>query len=509
MAYVAPQSIIKVLSGVPLVNNYQHTLWFDSAAAQQSYFNGLVKYTFNNQTYQRVERGKIRLQASADAIYNCNYLMFQNPGYGPKWFYAFIIGVEYINNITTEVTFEIDVMQTYLFDYRLQYCYVEREHSATDNIGDNLVPENVELGEYVSDDFDGTGVLGERAIVIAATFDDQYTDIGGAIYSGLFSGLYFHSFDNNSTGAAQAVEFINGAASAGKADGIVSVFLMAKKMLSTIGGSARNYQITKDKSISSIGGYVPKNKKLFTYPYNFLYVTNLQGNGAAYPYEYFNSSTCGFNVAGDMSPNPSVVLTPRNYKGVDPNFDEKMTLGGYPQLSYNVDTFRQWVAQNASGFAVNALSTAVSYGAAGGAVGGPVGAGLGATAGLITNVASTLSQVYQAAIRPNQAHGGGGSQTMAALALLDFAFMHKHVQPQFARIIDEYFTMFGYATHRVKPPNRTARPQWNYTKTIGCIVTRGGAPSDDLDKICSIYDAGVTFWKNGNNVGNYSLDNSV
>ena len=32
---------------------------------------------------------------------------------------------------------------------------------------------------------------------------------------------------------------------------------------------------------------------------------------------------------------------------------------------------------------------------------------------------------------------------------------------------------------------------------------------DDVRKICSIYDSGITFWKNPSEVGNYSLDNSL
>ena len=47
---------------------------------------------------------------------------------------------------------------------------------------------------------------------------------------------------------------------------------------------------------------------------------------------------------------------------------------------------------------------------------------------------------------------------------------------------------------------------WTYTKTRGCVLV-GDAPADDVRAICNIYDSGITFWKNGNEVGNYSLDN--
>jgi hypothetical protein len=67
--------------------------------------------------------------------------------------------------------------------------------------------------------------------------------------------------------------------------------------------------------------------------------------------------------------------------------------------------------------------------------------------------------------------------------------------------------MYGYAQHIRKVPNRAVRPHWTYTKTIGCCV-KGSVPADDMASICAIYDKGITFWKNGDEVGNYNLPNA-
>ena len=149
---------------------------------------------------------------------------------------------------------------------------------------------------------------------------------------------------------------------------------------------------------------------------------------------------------------------------------------------------------------------AIIGGLAGSAVPG-AGTVAGAGLGILSGVLSTLSTTMHKIIEPPQSHGGVGSTTMASIRLLDFGFMNKHIRSEFARIIDDYFNMFGYATHRVKVPNRTSRPHWNYVKTVGCVAV-GSIPADDMAKIMSIYDRGITFWKNGNEVGNYSLDNS-
>ena len=103
---------------------------------------------FSAQSYQRVNKGTLRLQVTADDIYDYNYLMFRNASYGSKWFYAFINKVNYINDNTSEIEYELDVIQTWLFEAVLEPSYIDREHSATDVIGENLAPEPVKLGEY-------------------------------------------------------------------------------------------------------------------------------------------------------------------------------------------------------------------------------------------------------------------------------------------------------------------------------------------------------------------------
>ena len=71
--------------------------------------------------------------------------------------------------------------------------------------------------------------------------------------------------------------------------------------------------------------------------------------------------------------------------------------------------------------------------------------------------------------------------------------------------------MYGYATNTVDIPNITSRPHWNYIKTINANILPASTtciPSDDLHRIRSVYDHGVTFWHNGDEIGDYSFDNS-
>ena len=155
--YIEPNTNIKLLKNVPLDNSYSNTIYFTDKSSQIAYFSTKVKHNLTNYTYQRVNKGSMRVGLSADKCYECNYLMFQNTSYGSKWFYAFITSVEYVNNEVCEIRFEIDVIQTWFYSCTLKQCFVEREHSETDNVGDNIQPEPVNVGEYVVSDYSQIG----------------------------------------------------------------------------------------------------------------------------------------------------------------------------------------------------------------------------------------------------------------------------------------------------------------------------------------------------------------
>ncbi len=506
--YIQPNSVIKLLTNCPLDDSYDHTLYFISAGSQASYFTGLTKYNFTAQTYQRHTNNTLRVQVLADSVFDCNYLMFQNTAYGNKWFYAFVKEVTYLNNSVSEIEYEIDVMQTWMFDYELEECFVEREHSVTDVIGENLVPEKLETGEYIISDLQNTGILGNTSLVVSATVKDDggtIVDVGGGYY-GRFSGTYYTVFPDTPTGSAECEEFLLSLGS--KSDAVVSVFTIPTALVVSQGSGINVYTVTYNKKYSNIDGYTPKNNKLFTSPYTTLYVTNYQGNGCEYPFEYFNDFNCQFTLSGDMSDGANAVLIPNHYKyDVDiANYDEKMTLSCAVPCAYATDAFKTWLGQNGVSTAFNSVASAGLGIASATLVTNPVGATI-AGASVLANVLGTVAKVYERSLIPNQAKGSSGGATMQVLGVQDFGLMNKHIRSEFAKIIDSYFNMFGYATHKVKIPNIASRPYWNYVK-LGTVVLTGTLPASDSKKIESIYKNGVTFWKSGANVGNYSLDNS-
>lgn len=514
--YIQPNSTIMLLHNVPLDSTYTDAIYFDSATAQYNYFAGLVKRTFNNQTYQRVNKGSLRVQVSADDVYDCNYLMFRNTNYGSKWFYAFIEHVNYINDNTTEIEYTLDVLQTWHFDYTLDQSYIARTHTTSDNIGEHIEPEPVALGEYVMNNYGQEMDLSTPCVIIAVADTEGETSDGNT-YNAIYSGakLYAFGYTDNSGIDAFLSNYIQ------KPDSIINMYMCP---IALIGGAipsgnelpqsliTSTFRITHSGTSEgqSLNGYVPKNNKLYTYPYNFYRVDNSLGNNINIRYEFWSGNT--LEIYGTIGSPVQVVLRPINYKGSGVNTlynAESLTIANYPMCSWNFDAYKAWVAQNSIPTAISYVGSAVNSAAGGFVAGGPVGAALGTIATSISSITNYMSQEYRASIAADLSAGNfNSSNANFSRFVQQFYGGRCSITAQYARRIDDFFTMFGYAIGRVMTPNRTARPHWTYIQTVDCKIT-GSVPVDDMDRIKRVYDSGVTWWRNGSEVGNYSLDNSV
>lgn len=187
--YIQPNTTIKLIKGVPLSNDYTDTLYWPDVGSQTAYFAGLPGLSFGAQTYQRVKNWVMRLQVPADQIYDYNYLMFQNTAHGSKWFYAFITKVEYINEAVSEITYELDVMQTWWGELVRLPSYVERETTIADIPGGNLAPEPVDLGPIICHSMERSGYMDSYSVIMArAEIKFPGTSGGSSSGSGSTSG---------------------------------------------------------------------------------------------------------------------------------------------------------------------------------------------------------------------------------------------------------------------------------------------------------------------------------
>ena len=92
-----------------------------------------------------------------------------------------------------------------------------------------------------------------------------------------------------------------------------------------------------------------------------------------------------------------------------------------------------------------------------------------------------------------------------------FVFKRMRCKDEYLRIIDNYFSMFGYQVNELKVPQISTRRYWNFVK-IGQneIIGTGSIPKSAFDIINKAFRRGITIWHYSLGiVGNYALDNTI
>lgn len=544
--YIPPETNVRILRDVPLDESYEHTVHFGDSdsesgliAAQKRFFDNYLAYDLTSYTYQRVQRGYIRVGIKAELLYNCNYLMYQNTAFGDKWFYAFITGIEYINNEVSEIRFELDVMQTWMFNYKMEKCFVERMTPETDYIGENIIPEPVELGEYVynqsTDEEKYQQLLRDedlKCYVVVAVCDvgEGSAATAGNCYDSVYSGAKLFVYDIINPDQSINVTELNAKIESyrQRPDAIIAIYYVPSMLFNnTIPANhevpfgshshvviQRLPHLTEDTTLDA---YKPRNLKLLSYPYNFYNVVSGTGGAMSLRYEFFKDGVPVLFITGVMCQPVMMIAWPADYKFIEPEgamgpdnvpaqlYDaETVTVKDYPTCSWNVDAYKAWVAQNTVPMALNFAKAAIPA-VTGGILGGmsnltaaassklQAGTAAATGGGLLGTVINTISAGYTASIQADIFKGTMSTGNVrVANNRQHFYGGRMSITYQYARMIDDFLTRFGYAQNRYMIPTKHNRPNWTYLKTTGCTL-HGSIPKDDAVKICKIHDKGCLF----------------
>lgn len=359
--YIQPNSTIKILENIPLNKSYEHTVYYDDKDKQYEAFNKYTKYTLTNYSYQRVSLGTIRLDMKYEDVYMCNYVMFKNTSYEDKWFYAFIIGVDYVNDNVTYLHYDIDVMQTWCYDYNFRGTFVERQHATSDIPYENTQPEGLELGtNYVyqgnSISFPLIGSGADKSFIILATTTSSGSHPSPSVVNGALFSLAVYRCSSESTAIDTVKQFINN----GYEDNIVSIYTVP-----TSAQANQSKNITRPKTLD---GYTPRNKKLYSYPYTFIEMYNNTGENLELKYENFVDDNGNKINSLDYSmkfqclsydiPTPQAKLLPFNYLMTGASLlYNTVTYSQFPTGAFSGDSFKVWLAQNRNsyGASLNAI----------------------------------------------------------------------------------------------------------------------------------------------------------
>ena len=534
MPYIAPNSTVEFFGNLGLNDNYDDSLYFASENAKNAYFTATQKLaTCVAMTYTREQKGFIRVELRIGDIIGASYMRYKNTNFENKWFYAFVKNVEYINNNCTQVNFEIDPLMTWMGTFALNECFIERQHTIHDYIGSNVADEKLDTGDYVCQFSTRTYLLEDYTIVMFTTTNRNVTppSIRPNLIAGIYSGLYmYYPVDQNGNpySVLEAFAGINGYLEyyqgINEIDEVVSIMMLPKHFVqnptdNTMSPITDEIVIEKpyhNFKYSTINGtldtYTPRNKKLFTYPYNYLLVYSTEGQHSEFKYEYFNTvpdeestGSATFDLSGSANIRTEVDLIPKNYRGMPKDYSQRLVMNNFPMCSWNVDSYKAYLAQLEASFGLKSSINLAKIGI-GALTGNPIPLITGNTA-LINDVTNLVVSQHKYPSIPNENRGVQTSDLMVSLGAKDFYFCQMCINKSYAIMIDDYFDQFGYAIREHGVPNMNARPYWTYVKTLGCSV-EGNIPADDAKAIEDIFNNGIRFWKNHTQIGNYSLNNA-
>ena len=560
-----------------------HQLYFTARDKQDQYFTSKIVYAIMDCKYQP-RNGTLRIKKYVEELDNVNYGFYRNTYQGKtKTFYFWILARNLISKNTTELTIQIDVIQTWMWEMDFNPCMIESAHVPDDTLGKHTIPEDFELGPYITiNRYKTSELIGDICYFIAVT-DPDNGNIGGRfgkIYSG-FALRYYAASDSG-----QLTSYIEDLCEAGKADAIAFIFTFPQRMLNEAGLSLNsgdrisgadmlrvlvNYTGVQNYFEFGTDSYTPYNNKTLCYPFRMLVVTTPNGNTITLHLEDFEGSQIQFYLDGILCQNPKFTLTPANYAGKDFAIEDSIELQGYPLCSWNNDNYGNWYANNVNSirstatnatnsYHTNALVAENSYNNAlqnagttaltstisnaAGAInsiaslnaGGLISAGanqintginysqaqrnaandlsnsaLMNTNNYLNTMRSLTASVKDAQVQPNTAKG---DTTVGGLDVSrdtnTFFISIAAIKPEYARIIDMQFQVYGYKLLQTANPSLFFhnRERWNFIKTVNCSI-KGNVPDTDKQAIQEFFNNGFTWWHKEEYMYNYNIKNEI
>lgn len=541
-------SKILLVKNIHIDREYTNVLSYSEAKMLELCQANLVAQA-DNYSFLR-PTGSIMAGFTYSQCLQANYIAFQNTDYSNKWFFAWIDDVIYKGDKNTEITFTVDAWSTWFDKWQKKTCFINRQHTNNDTIGLHTIPENLDVGEVIQEsitedlaygnDFGywvaaaSNWTIKDGSSGAEALESNKGTQFAGiTVYDNTVFGTQLFFFHITELSSFKDLVLLLLRTNVDKhIEDVQNIFILPEvaiepskliqhtaKVISdenTFSFYTMSYDMSPEKfnteidKITFFSDYTPKNNKCFVYPYNYLFVSNNQGSNNIYKYEDFNTEKCVFENQFSIAIGGSGRIVPKNYKGMATNDDEALALGKYPTCAWSSDAFTNWLTQNSVNMAVSLGLTAGAVATTIATVGTTVPALTGAVMSVAGNIGNQIGQFYQASLLPNINGGQANGDVIWACNRNMFTFRQMRVKTEYLKIIDDYFTRFGYAVKSLATPNITGRKYWNYVE-IGASeeIGYGEVPAKYMDTINNACRRGVTIWHNHANLGNFNLDNSI
>lgn len=536
----SPDSNLRLLN-VRFDSELRSTLWFPDRDTQTSWFlSQSDNVIFNDITYVKKDNA-IVLGCREEDVWRFNYVMYQNTNFSSKWFYAFIVKREWASDYSVKFYLQTDPIQTWMFDWSLMTSFIERQHSTTDNVGDNIVPEPVGSSQTIYQ-FAGSVDCDPTWISVFATSSPSGEPMEGVALGGMYSGSanvfndtvlpnhFLSTYVEN--GLATAISRIQQHTDFGDEHGKI--------------GHELTYQVYP----SDLAGYVPRNKKLLSGAFVNGYVTGFgqeikftpdfcsdgivdlkfvqditSGSVYCYVANYGKrGSTGSTNVLGFMFNYPESTWAYNQYKN-----DYNLHNGSNSMFIQRSEMSRRAnrnsaILDTASGI-ISGIGNAVEAGQKAMLLnfGDAIGAGASAISDLssivqdyntlygyatgIDEISQQLSYIEESYNAPAV---GGVAVSNPFIAAGQTEVQYGWIVPdaRFAERYDQFLDVYGYAQNAYSIPNLHARKSWTYVKVTELMLD-GNCPDEDEVRIKAAFRNGIFFWVYDREYGNFNQDNGV
>lgn len=484
---IVPNTVVRLYSSIPIDPSYRNILLFENEAKQSDYFESQdIIAQFTNFSYVQ-ESGAIRVPINKESLYNVNYISYKNSNFGDKWFYGFVDKIEYLSPNSSAIYFSMDVWQSWCWNLKFLPSFIERETVLDDSIGINTIPENLEYGPVIKNAMNKLPMGIGNVVVL---FNKEVPDLTASptyTNDGYFFGCPFTSFDLDKYDVIMP-QIISRVDSETGLE-IVNIYTIPSVITSN------KLQIPN----KIINGYSPRNNKLFTYPYCRA-VVSVPGTSKEFRYEDLTSLTV--DVHSGRTPSSSVIA--KVFSNLENETDNILSFNGYPLISWTNNAYQQWCAEKmqttlggqfaswySKTFYPSESDSDRAYGAlavdwATKSISNPLST--------ISSAVSGVNEAIGANYLPNKVNNNGCTgETALANGYFGVYASCFSIKPEYAKILDDYFSMYGYKVNRVKRIEIRGRKNWNYVKTIGANIS-GNCPMDVLSTIKRAFDSGITFW---------------
>lgn len=489
-------------------SDYKNVRLFKSKDDCKTYCNDNRIYSTNQ---SRIKNNYVDVAISQSVLQQkCNYLYYANNNETNNIYFAFITNIESVSSTVSRIHFKIDVFQTYYYNCTWYRSFVEREHIAKsdDIIGANIQDENIRAHDYYRTQVAELNLSDVHWYVYCA----NNTYAGEEFNIGLVYAPYKYWIEQYYTGKMLLGCFVYDITIQNESeylernildailhDGKSSEIALVQAVPTAIIDKSYTHLAINKRDIIEKPIY---NNKCYTYPYTIAKLTNYSGANKLLKLEQFSTEQCVATIYGQKFGNPIIQIVPNNYANIGYNLDESITYSNFPQGSYTNQSYNLWLQGNKiknEQAITNSIYSALAKGNE-----------VGLATAMINIGSQLINNSYENQYARTQMQDSiGGSISNDGIAIENDlckvgleGWCATNIQE-----IDNYFSMYGYATNQFKIPNTNNRSLWNFVKTNNATLN-GNIAEENLKELSNIFNNGVFIWHTSN-IGQFDYANNT